>query len=524
MSDSLRRIDQPELVFGLAGPIGVDLSSVEADLRRELSGVDYETRVIKITDEMKSLLRDAHTSGSDYLSNTRAKIADAGKLCEEFKDNSTMARVAMRAIASYRTQKGHKSLDGTAFIIHQLKRPEEVELLRRVYGRLFFLVSVYGSREDRLENLVRNIQRDHSGSKTDDDISQEAKALRDDDEKEDANPFGQNLGETFHLGDVFVDGINKEAMHEQVHRFIFALFGRNDISPSRDEYGMYAARSASLKSLDLSRQIGAAIFGNDGELITTGCNDAPKAFGGMYWDGEKPDYRDIRLGEDPNERSRIRLLRDLFRRLKDLGFLSDKATSIGDATQIVAHLTEKATGRPNVPSQGGLIGCEILDVTEYGRIVHAEMCALCDAARFGKSVKGATLFCSTFPCHNCAKHILAAGIRRVVYIEPYPKSRVSDLYRHEIEIEGRSCEKVSFVPFIGISPTRYRDLFAKQKRKDGGQARDWYHGKPIPMVSIIAPFYLETEQLAIVELVTADLPLLRGLPHGDTPSGTTRKG
>ncbi|MDN3612645.1 hypothetical protein QWZ16_23945 [Vibrio ostreicida] len=26
-----------------------------------------------------------------------------------------------------------------------------------------------------------------------------------------------------------------------------------------------------------------------------------------------------------------------------------------------------------------------------------------------------------FPCHNCAKHIVASGIKRVVYVEPYPK-------------------------------------------------------------------------------------------------------
>ena len=71
---------------------------------------------------------------------------------------------------------------------------------------------------------------------------------------------------------------------------------------------------------------------------------------------------------------------------------------------------------------GALKDAAVMDLTEYGRVVHAEMHALCDAARLGKAIKGATLYCTTFPCHNCTKHILAAGIRRVVYIEPYPKS------------------------------------------------------------------------------------------------------
>lgn len=54
--------------------------------------------------------------------------------------------------------------------------------------------------------------------------------------------------------------------------------------------------------------------------------------------------------------------------------------------------------------------------------MHAEMFAITDAARRGLSVRDATLYCTTFPCHMCARHIIASGIRKVVYIEPYPKS------------------------------------------------------------------------------------------------------
>jgi deoxycytidylate deaminase len=88
--------------------------------------------------------------------------------------------------------------------------------------------------------------------------------------------FGQQLRETFHLADVFIDGLSKPAIDEQLNRFIQAFFGRTDISPTKQEYGMYAAKSASLRSADLSRQVGAAIFCDDGELITQGCNEAPR--------------------------------------------------------------------------------------------------------------------------------------------------------------------------------------------------------------------------------------------------------
>jgi deoxycytidylate deaminase len=75
---------------------------------------------------------------------------------------------------------------------------------------------------------------------------------------------------------------------------------------------------------------------------------------------------------------------------------------------------------------------EFMDALEYGRIVHAEMGALADAARLGHMVKDGTLYCTTFPCHMCAKHIVAAGIEKVVFLEPYPKSLASDLHSDSI--------------------------------------------------------------------------------------------
>jgi deoxycytidylate deaminase len=88
---------------------------------------------------------------------------------------------------------------------------------------------------------------------------------------------------------------------------------------------------------------------------------------------------------------------------------------IGNDAEIVEDLIAKR----KVPKKNGaLLGSRIMDLTEYGRVVHAELLALCDAARLGRSVKGATLYCTTFPCHNCTKHLLASGIRRVVFMEP----------------------------------------------------------------------------------------------------------
>lgn len=83
-----------------------------------------------------------------------------------------------------------------------------------------------------------------------------------------------------------------------------------------------------------------------------------------------------------------------------------------------------------------------MDIIEFGRVVHAEMSALMDAARLGRPVQDAKLFCTTFPCHICAKHITAAGISSVFFLEPYPKSAAFALHPDSIEVEGSS--RVSF--------------------------------------------------------------------------------
>ncbi len=51
---------------------------------------------------------------------------------------------------------------------------------------------------------------------------------------------------------------------------------------------------------------------------------------------------------------------------------------------------------------------------------HAEQNAIIQAAKLGVSIDGATLYCTHQPCSVCAKMIINAGIRRIMYREGYP--------------------------------------------------------------------------------------------------------
>ncbi len=140
----------------------------------------------------------------------------------------------------------------------------------------------------------------------------------------------------------------------------------------------------------------------------------------------------------------------------------------------------------------------VASILEFGRIVHAEMSAITDAARRGGQLKDTHLYCTTFPCHICARHIIASGITRVVYIEPYPKSLAKELYKNTINVDGKKEAigvSVDFEPFVGIAPRRFLGLFQMPKRKDArGLALAWkpINAKPkIPTMS----GYLSTEEV-----------------------------
>jgi dCMP deaminase len=69
-------------------------------------------------------------------------------------------------------------------------------------------------------------------------------------------------------------------------------------------------------------------------------------------------------------------------------------------------------------------------------VLHAEANAITKVAKSGNSSEGATLFVTASPCAECAKLIIQAGIRRVVYRDAYRLTDGLDLLKRAgIEIE-----------------------------------------------------------------------------------------
>lgn len=504
MTDKMRLLSHPELVIGLAGPIGIDIEAMAAEVDRALAQVHYVSRSVRITELMlRYNAPGVETQGSDYFSSMNFKMDHANKLCELAAAPAALMWLAIEGIREHRRElikaSGAESEipSDTAYIIRQLKRPDEVQLLRRIYGKNFVLISGYGSQEHRLQRVAEKGRASLPIATEEPLIAERALALLLRDQNEGREKYVQHLRDTFHLADVFVDGINRDQMRQGLERFFQAFFGRVDIGPTKTEYGMYAAKAASLRSTDLSRQVGSAIFSEDGEIISQGCNEVPRAFGGTYWHGEEPDFRDVRLGYDANDILKKDVIRDLLEKLDEAKLLVERDAGNNFSDEFVDELLGRRSS--DEAHFSCLKDSQISSLTEYGRVVHAEMVSICDAARLGKAIKGSTLFVTTFPCHNCTKHIIGSGIKRVIFLEPYPKSRAKQLHSNEIEIEKTSSSKVSFLPFLGISPFRYRDIFEKGSRKKFGQAKTWYsiEDQPRPLVPESLPNYIALEDIEL---------------------------
>ncbi|MCG5246966.1 anti-phage dCTP deaminase [Methylorubrum extorquens] len=494
-------VESPELVFGLCSPIGTDNAKARTLLEHALTKYRYHVEYFKVTKLMQRIQpKDVVLSTTPFEERYNTHIHYANQLRKAYGDPSLLGRLCCGAIRNYRKNKCGQSdglIDRTAYIFDQFKRREEIDVLRQVYGDLFILVSIHSDKDERNKNIVARIVESHNVSRTNPELNTKAEELIARDENEDGVKHGQRLREAFPLADLFIDINDEDAAEKVINRFLKGFFDSNAVSPTPEEYGMYLAKTASLRSIDLSRQVGAAIIAGRGEIITMGCNEVPKAGGGSYWTEDRPDERDYQRGLDENDRIKRSVLADVVRRLIDGELVTTERT----VEQLVENVLE------DVARKGSAIReAELMDLLEFGRIIHAEMHALCDAARLGKSVKGATLYSNVFPCHICAKHIVASGINRVVFIEPYPKSYAADLHDDSIVIKRGEIpeDKVQFEAFIGISPLRFRDLFERSKRKDNyGKILAWDEKTAQPVFKQTTRFYLVNET-AIMKSLSAN--------------------
>jgi deoxycytidylate deaminase len=252
---------------------------------------------------------------------------------------------------------------------------------------------------------------------------------------------------------------------------------------------MYEAKSAAGNSACLSRQVGAAITNDKGEIISTGWNDVPKYGGNLYKDGDTVDHRCIISGHCSNDSTKDELSENILSSLVEvepLKRLIETSEKKGEMLSLLANCIRKST--------------KVKDLIEFSRSVHAEMHAIIIGSQLaGDKMIGGKLFCTTYPCHNCGRHIIVAGIKEIYYIEPYVKSLCVRLHSDAITEDEAALDKVRILMYDGVAPRRYLDFFTmktERKYKNGKLiAKDYKTVTPKSMISLQALPILEGQAL-----------------------------
>lgn len=149
-----------------------------------------------------------------------------------------------------------------------------------------------------------------------------------------------------------------------------------------------------------------------------------------------------------------------------------------------------------------LSGTEIDSLIEFSRSIHAEMEAILAVAREGRhSLIGATLYTNTYPCHNCARHIVASGITSVVYIEPYLKSLATKLHYDAITENPAEKSKVIFRQYDGVAPHNYLKIFRPETpRKVDGRRAPKNPAAALPIFRVQLDAQVDYESKVIADL------------------------
>lgn len=452
-SEMLASTHTAELVIALCGPIGSPLHGVAEKLKEKLEDMfDYdECKVIRLSDFIAE--HAARVGVKIPEENGYARITkqiEAGNALRQKDGLGVLAELAVAKIRVDReaqkeqSQSQHYEPRRVCHIIDSIKNQEEFDLLKLVYREMVYFLGVFAPIELREANL------NAKGLKTG-DVYQ----LIDRDSGEESN-YGQTVRNTFPQCDFFlrIDSSADTQLDRKVERFLHLILGTKIITPTSHESAMYAAASAATNSACLSRQVGAAICNELGEVVSVGWNDVPRFNGGLYTANPRID---------PNS--------ELDRRCWNHG---GKCYNDDEKNALVDHLSDVLDGIVAPEDMDSVRSAlkkssKLQNLIEFSRSVHAEMHAIINAGNLAdNSLRDSTLFVTTYPCHSCARHIIAAGITTVYYIEPYRKSLAIKLHGDAMTEKESEGNKVKLLPYDGVAPTKYLALFRMKpdSRKD----------------------------------------------------------
>jgi len=414
------------LVIGLTGPFGSGCSTMRAILKQE-----FGFRSFKIADDIRAEFNGRSKTIPKGQSGWRRVLQEYGDERRKGDIGYWVDKVFQR-IERAKLGEQHIVIDG-------LRNSLEVREIRKIYPR-FFLVAICAHKDERWKRVRR-------------DYNDNYREFEDDDRRDQNEDFdwGQSVQKCVDDADyVFYNPehlmVNLEGREvpdtSKIERklkiiaedFVPLMIGKEKEEhcrgPNTDEIQIAAAYAQSHSSTCLKRHVGAVITVSRGEQefpISMGYNENPPSV--RTCKSESACYKD----EDMVSKLRARG-RKIY--CPKCGTEHTELNEPWNCTSCGTNL--KAWFHPNRNM-------------ELCTAIHAEERAILSLG--DRSANGGTLYVTTFPCFQCARLILDAGIENIVYVEAYPVKET------EVFLKSNGIKEIR--PFTGFTARAFFRVFPK---------------------------------------------------------------
>lgn len=364
------------------------LPSFEVELKASLQSIDIDayTKVYqKVGDNIRA-------SGDAYVSEF-----DPDRLFELPKHINQLIKAIRR---SRKNQKSH-------IVIDAIRNPFEAQYFQQRYAN-FFLFSVNTPNDER----VKHLRKSHKFS----DAAIERLDAKEYPKKLSGNDVftSQNIQRCIELADVHINNPKRDEydhadMASQVAWYVALIMHPGLVTPTAMERGMQLAYVAKLNSGCISRQVGAVVTDQHYSVKAVGWNNAPM--------GQVPcnlrtvkDLRTATGGDHEVKFSVYERTNQVFRRVFQESHTRETektANKLGlPYSYCFKDLQNEVDGEKN---------------QVHTRSLHAEENAFLQITKYGGvSVNDGILFTTASPCELCSKKAYQLGIKKVIYVDPYP--------------------------------------------------------------------------------------------------------
>lgn len=395
--------------------------------------------LINISNRIKEeLARESYKKYTDVFQLIGDNIRLYGdiRIIEQQKSSENIYNISIRINQFIKIYKKYnkKTEEPTLIAIDAIRNPLEAIFFKERYSA-FYLFAINCNDEDIEDRLLQNTNMSREAIK-----KQSSKELQEKSLESLENFVSQNIQDCISSSDIFIvnngkyNSKNFLELYGQILKYISLIMHPGLITPSLDEKMMQVAYTAKLNSGCLSRQVGASITNENGSLKAIGWNSVAE--------GQTPcllrDIQDIKCNTTSLAYSVYEKSQEFKKFVKDIKQLP-KDFGLNHSFCFKTIYTDN-----NKKEKGNQV---------HTRSLHAEENAFMQLAKYGSSgIKGGTLYSTASPCELCSKKAYQLGMKRVVYIDPYP-----GIARKQILMTGQFPPKIDL--FKGAIGRAYHKLY-----------------------------------------------------------------